>query len=178
LAELLYAKGDYDGAGPLYQRALAISERAFGSDHPDTASVRNNLAGLLRHMGKIEEARELELKHLDIITNKPSVVALPDDAAQPSEVMRLAWRGIETINDAVEEINRMGGGERVDSQRLMAQFRDGILDLEHAAAIAVPEGKDAREIEAFLSHARAQKDAAPQYLAVWTANQAIKRLNG
>ena len=31
--------GDYAKAEPLYQRALKISEKALGPEHPDTARV-------------------------------------------------------------------------------------------------------------------------------------------
>ena len=36
--------GDYAKAEPLYQRALKISEKALGPEHPDTATSLNNLA--------------------------------------------------------------------------------------------------------------------------------------
>jgi len=35
-------------ARPLYQRTLTICENALGSEHPDTATRLNNLAGLLQ----------------------------------------------------------------------------------------------------------------------------------
>ena len=31
----------------MYERALAIEEKALGKDHPDTASTLSNLAGVL-----------------------------------------------------------------------------------------------------------------------------------
>jgi hypothetical protein len=46
LAVLLQAQGDLAAARPLYERALAIREKALGPDHPDTATVRRNLEGL------------------------------------------------------------------------------------------------------------------------------------
>ena len=36
----------YADAEPLYERALAIREKALGPDHPDVATSLNNLAGL------------------------------------------------------------------------------------------------------------------------------------
>ena len=41
---LLQAQGDYAEARPLYERALAIPEKALGPDHPDVATSLNNLA--------------------------------------------------------------------------------------------------------------------------------------
>jgi hypothetical protein len=34
-------------AEPLYRRALAIDEKALGSNHPRTAAIRKNLESLL-----------------------------------------------------------------------------------------------------------------------------------
>jgi tetratricopeptide (TPR) repeat protein len=52
LAEVYRAQGHYTEAEPLYKRALAIWEKAFGPDHPDTKQVRDNLAALHRKMAK------------------------------------------------------------------------------------------------------------------------------
>jgi hypothetical protein len=46
LALLLQAQGDLASARPLYERALAICEKAPGPKHPDTARTLNNLASL------------------------------------------------------------------------------------------------------------------------------------
>ena len=40
-------QGRLDEAGPLYDRSLAIREKALGPDHPDVAVSLNNRAGLL-----------------------------------------------------------------------------------------------------------------------------------
>ena len=40
-------QGEYDEAKPLYERAIAIDEKALGPDHPGVATDLNNLAGLL-----------------------------------------------------------------------------------------------------------------------------------
>ena len=40
------ATGRYAEAEPLYERALAIREKALGPDHPDVATSLNNLAVL------------------------------------------------------------------------------------------------------------------------------------
>ncbi|MCP4359898.1 MAG: tetratricopeptide repeat protein, partial [Chloroflexi bacterium] len=46
LALLLQAQGDYEGALPYYDRALAIFEAKLGPNHPNTRIVRSNLASL------------------------------------------------------------------------------------------------------------------------------------
>jgi tetratricopeptide (TPR) repeat protein len=51
------ALADYSSARPLFERALALREKALGSDHPDTALSLNNLGGLLFSQGDLAEAR-------------------------------------------------------------------------------------------------------------------------
>ncbi len=53
LAGLLQAQGDFAGARPLYERALAIREKVLGPEHPDTASSLNNLAIRLQAQGDL-----------------------------------------------------------------------------------------------------------------------------
>jgi hypothetical protein len=43
----LKVQGDYEGAQPLYERALEARERVLGKEHPDTLASVNNLAVLL-----------------------------------------------------------------------------------------------------------------------------------
>lgn len=42
----LHTLGQYAEAEPLYQRSLAIGEKALGKDHPTTKIIRNNLQSL------------------------------------------------------------------------------------------------------------------------------------
>ena len=44
LAALYKSLGHYDAAESLFKRGLAISEKALGPDHPDVASILNNLS--------------------------------------------------------------------------------------------------------------------------------------
>ena len=44
----LPSQGDLASAKPLYERAIAIGEKALGPEHPDLAVWLNNFAGLLR----------------------------------------------------------------------------------------------------------------------------------
>jgi hypothetical protein len=45
---VLQAQGDLAGARSLFERALAIREKALGPEHPDTIRARDNLAKLRR----------------------------------------------------------------------------------------------------------------------------------
>ncbi|HVR97896.1 MAG TPA: TIR domain-containing protein [Thermoanaerobaculia bacterium] len=48
--------GDFSGARPYYERALAIHEKVLGTEHPDTATSLNNLGGLLQSQGDLAAA--------------------------------------------------------------------------------------------------------------------------
>ncbi len=52
LAELYRAQGHYAQAEPLFQRSLAIWEKALGPEHPDVATSLNKLAQLYHEQGR------------------------------------------------------------------------------------------------------------------------------
>jgi tetratricopeptide repeat protein len=56
---LLQATNRAAEAEPLYRRGLAIFQNSLGPEHPKTIKARKNLAGLVRQMGKDEEAETL-----------------------------------------------------------------------------------------------------------------------
>jgi len=53
-------------ARPLFERALAIDEQAYGPNHPEIAIDLSNLAGVLRELGRPGEARLLAERALAI----------------------------------------------------------------------------------------------------------------
>jgi tetratricopeptide (TPR) repeat protein len=57
---VLHAEAKYSEAEPLYKRALAIDEKALGPDHPDVATIAENLALTLRSLGRDSEAKGYE----------------------------------------------------------------------------------------------------------------------
>ncbi len=71
LAELYHAQGKYPEAEPLYQRALAIWEKALGPEHPNVATVLENYAALLRQMNRNSEAAEMEARVKAIRAKRP-----------------------------------------------------------------------------------------------------------
>jgi tetratricopeptide (TPR) repeat protein len=66
LASYRQARGQFRAAEPLYRRALAISERSYGPDHPDVATHLNNLALLLGDTNRLGEAEPLYRRALAI----------------------------------------------------------------------------------------------------------------
>ncbi len=60
LAKLYQRQGKYAEAQPLFQRALAIREKALGPEHPNVAFMLESYAELLRETGRTVEAGELE----------------------------------------------------------------------------------------------------------------------
>ncbi|WP_438035765.1 tetratricopeptide repeat protein [Sorangium sp. So ce204] len=62
----LYGQRRFDSAIPLAERALTILEKALGRDHPDVATVLNNLAELYRAKGDYATAEPLYQRALTI----------------------------------------------------------------------------------------------------------------
>ncbi len=56
------AQGRYAEAEPLFQRALAIDEKALGPEHPDVAASLENYAALLRQTARADEAERMEAR--------------------------------------------------------------------------------------------------------------------
>ena len=70
LAQLCRAQGRYAEAEPLYKRSLAIKEKDFGPEHPEVASVCENMAEFYRQIGKEDEAEKLEARARKIRSNQ------------------------------------------------------------------------------------------------------------
>jgi tetratricopeptide (TPR) repeat protein len=63
---VFYGQGDYSAAAPLFERALAIQERALSPDHPTLAATLNNLANLRKAQKNYLAARQLLQRALAI----------------------------------------------------------------------------------------------------------------
>ncbi len=62
LAGLHQAQGKYAEAEPLFQRSLAIFEKALGPEHPHVATTLENYAALLRETEREDKAEEMEAR--------------------------------------------------------------------------------------------------------------------
>jgi len=65
--QVLQKQGRYAEAEPLFKRALAIKEKAFGPDHPGVALGLSNLASLYNAQGRYGEAEPLHKRALAIM---------------------------------------------------------------------------------------------------------------
>jgi CHAT domain-containing protein len=79
LAGLYESQGRYAEAEPLYQRTVAIFEKALGPEHPNVGAALNNLAGLYESQGRYAEAEPLYL-HTVAIFEKALGADHPDGA--------------------------------------------------------------------------------------------------
>jgi Flp pilus assembly protein TadD len=66
LAQLRVVQGQPEKAEPLYRRALTIREQALGPFHPEVAKTLEDLANVLRKVGRTDEAISLEVRARDI----------------------------------------------------------------------------------------------------------------
>ena len=78
LANLYCSQGKYKEALPHYLRALKITEKQYGAEHPDVAMRLNNLAVLYDDQGKYKEAlpyylRALKIREKQLGTEHPEV---------------------------------------------------------------------------------------------------------
>jgi len=69
LGSTLQYAARYAEAEPLLKRALPISEKTLGPEHPDTAITLGNYAALMRKLNRESEAAELEARAKEIREN-------------------------------------------------------------------------------------------------------------
>ncbi len=63
----LWMVADYPSARAAYERALRMDEAAFGPDHPNVATLVNNLGNVLRDLGDLAGARQAFERALRIL---------------------------------------------------------------------------------------------------------------
>jgi tetratricopeptide (TPR) repeat protein len=71
LARLYYLQGEYAEAEPLLSRSLAITENAYGPNHPNLGATLSILAEVDRNQGKYSEAEPLYKQAIAIAENIP-----------------------------------------------------------------------------------------------------------
>jgi tetratricopeptide (TPR) repeat protein len=117
IGSYLKDRARYTEAEPLYARALAIREQQLGSDHPNTATILNNLAGLYCNQGKYEQAEPLYIRAL-AITEQQLGSDHPDTAS--------------TLNNLAELYRNQGKYEQAEPLFLRAfKISEQQLGIEH-----------------------------------------------
>jgi tetratricopeptide (TPR) repeat protein len=113
LGQSLYSVGDYAGAQPADERALAIWERVLGPEHPAVATSLNNLAEVHRAQGHYEAAeplyqralaiweRVLGPEHPDVATGLNNLAELYDDQGRYAEAEPLYQRALALREQAL-----------------------------------------------------------------------------
>jgi tetratricopeptide (TPR) repeat protein len=66
LGQLYVAEGQPGKAEPFYRRALAIRQKALGPSHPEVAKTLEDLATVLRKLGRANEAVALDVQAREI----------------------------------------------------------------------------------------------------------------
>src|SRR5690242_11278511 len=61
-----YSKGEYERAVASIKKSLAVAEKEYGPDHPETATSLNNLAELYRERNQFSQANPLYKRALAI----------------------------------------------------------------------------------------------------------------
>ena len=102
----LQVHGRLTDAQALLERALAITEAAYGPDHPDVARDLNNLAQILQDLGQLEAARALQERalaideaaygpdHPDVATRLNNLAQILRDLGQPEAARPLQERAL------------------------------------------------------------------------------------
>ena len=106
LAGLLQDQGDFAGARPLLERALAIAERALGPAHPNTNRLRSNLAKVLVSTGSPQEA--LKFGAAALAAHEAALGPSHPWTADSAGVMAQALEAIGRTGEAVELRQRYG----------------------------------------------------------------------
>ena len=89
----------------LYEQVLAERERVLGPDHPDTLTIRNNLAGAYKSAGRLAEAIEL---YEQVLADRVRVLG-PDhpDTLTVRNNLAGAYKSAGRLAEAVELFERV-----------------------------------------------------------------------
>jgi len=125
----------YKEAGPLYERALAINEKALGPDHPDVAKSLFNLAALY-------QTRPYEKKHAQVNPFFKRALAIQEKAFGPDHP-----DVAKSLCNLADLYQRQGGLVHVQEQAMINGFMQA--DAMHERALAIREkalGPDAPDV--------------------------------
>jgi CHAT domain-containing protein len=192
--------GQYALALPLYQRALAISEKAEGSEHPNTGTSLNNLAGLYEAMGQYSQAMPLYqsaltisekaegAEHPSTATRLNNLAGLYESMDQYAQALPLYQRAL-AISEKTQGPEHPSTGTRLNNlaylYKSMGQYAQA-LQL-YARALSIADRADAPELswilQSNLMTIHSTRLEGPEaislhqpFLAIWYGKQAVNTL--
>ncbi|QDZ17938.1 putative subunit of eukaryotic translation initiation factor 3 [Chloropicon primus] len=120
LAVVLYHTGDFVQAAVLQAKALAINEREFGLDHPDTIKSYGDLAVFYYRVGEVDLAlayveRALYLLHLCVGEQHPNTAATYINIAMMEESKGRVGLSLRYLQEALKINQRLLGGDHVQT---------------------------------------------------------------
>ena len=105
----MYAeKGEFENALLQHQKALEIRTRVFGSEHPDVAMSKYNIADLKKTQGDLEGARRLFLECEQIYAKVLG--------ADHKETLDAAMRALTVGEEEEEEEGQEGDSDRGEEE--------------------------------------------------------------
>jgi tetratricopeptide (TPR) repeat protein len=120
----LQVQAQLTDAKAVEERALAIDETVYGPDHPDVARDLNNLASILRDLGRPEEARPLQERalaideavygpdHPDVATDLNNLATILRDLGRSEEARPLHKRAL-AITEAAYSPDHLAVGRNL-----------------------------------------------------------------
>ena len=145
--------GDYAKAEPLLRRAVAISEKALGPEHPDTANSLNNLALLNIDLGKAGSTLEFAVR-----AKKAQEAQLGNILSFTSEQQRLTFQQTFHPFELVATL-----GSAPDIAQAVLHNKGVVLDSLLEDRLVAEASKDAKQREA-IDQLRAAKQRYTQLL--------------
>ena len=117
------AQGDYEKALEYYGKALEISERTLGNDHPDTATTYNNMGLAYQAQGEYEKALEyygtaLEVSERVLGSDHPDTATTYSNMAGVYQVQGEYEKALEYCGKALEVSERVLGSGHPDTSAM------------------------------------------------------------
>jgi CHAT domain-containing protein len=153
----------YADAEPLFRRALTIREQAVGSDHPETATLVNNLAALYQDEGRSGDALPL-VEHMIAGGRAQLRVALPVLYAAARQQLLPSAEAMDEALDAIQRGAQSQAASAVNKLAVrLAAGSDRLADLvrKDQDLAAETEALD-KAIIAAVSGATPKRDVAAE----------------
>jgi tetratricopeptide (TPR) repeat protein len=170
LAMVYGAQGRCAEAEPLYQRALAIDERALRSDHPTVTTRLNNLAALYDSQGRYAQGEPLYRRALAIV----------EQALGPEHP--LAARSLNNLVNLLEQSQPSHARQLYQrARRIFLRVAQVNIDLhDEALRGLLRESQQALQANmAFLARLARQSQSTPKAMSpAWEAFEVAEQLRG